>query len=141
MNYTMNDLLNGAGVMARSVFGRRNEDHLQFNHEEDGCWYIDFPGWPFDHHNLMMVAGADKLCDFLSSDDKYAHVDVIPANREEDHPGYAKLVQKEHSLTGGSTYQVTGLEGFERDIWLCPVTLFVLGRYPKYLYIRKSPTT
>ncbi len=141
MNYTMNDLLNGAGVMARSVFGRRNEYHLQFNHEEDGCWYIDFPGWPFDHHNLMMVAGADKLCDFLSSDDKYAHVDVIPANREEDHPGYAKLVQKEHSLTGGSTYQVTGLEGFERDIWLCPVTLFVLGRYPKYLYIRKSPTT
>ena len=140
MNYTMNDLLNGAGVMARSVFGRRNEYHLQFNHEEDGCWYIDFPGWPFDHHNLMMVAGADKLCDFLSSDDKYAHVDVIPANREEDHPGYAKLVQKEHSLTGGSTYQVTGLEGFERDIWLCPVTLFVLGRYPKYLYIRKSPT-
>lgn len=127
--------------MARSVFGRRNEYHLQFNHEEDGCWYIDFPGWPFDHHNLMMVAGADKLCDFLSSDDKYAHVDVIPANREEDHPGYAKLVQKEHSLTGGSTYQVTGLEGFERDIWLCPVTLFVLGRYPKYLYIRKSPTT
>ena len=141
MNYTMNDLLNGAGVMARSVFGRRNEYHLQFNHEEDGCWYVDFPGWPFDHHNLMMVAGADKLCDFLSSDDKYAHIDVIPANREEDHPGYAKLVQKEHSLTGGSTYQVTGLEGFERDIWLCPVTLFVLGRYPKYLYIRKSPTT
>ncbi len=141
MNYTMNDLLNGAGVMARSVFGRRNEYHLQFNHEEDGCWYVDFPGWPFDHHNLMMVAGADKLCDFLSSDDKYAHVDVIPANREDDHPGYAKLVQKEHSLTGGSTYQVTGLEGFERDIWLCPVTLFVLGRYPKYLYIRKSPTT
>ena len=127
MNYTMNDLLNGAGVMARSVFGRRNEYHLQFNHEEDGCWYIDFPGWPFDHHNLMMVAGADKLCDFLSSDDKYAHVDVIPASSEEDHPG--------------STYQVTGLEGFERDIWLCPVTLFVLGRYPKYLYIRKSPTT
>ena len=115
--------------------------HLKFNKEADGDWYIDFPGWPFDHHNLMMVAGADKLCDFLSSDDKYAHVDVIPANREEDHPGYAKLVQKEHSLTGGSTYQVTGLEGFERDIWLCPVTLFVLGRYPKYLYIRKSPTT
>ena len=141
MNYTMNDLLHGAGVMAHSVFGHRSEYQLQFNHEEDGCWYIDFPGWPFDHHNLMMVAGADKLCDFLSSDDKYAHVDVIPANREEDHPGYAKLVQKEHSLTGGSTYQVTGLEGFERDIWLCPVTLFVLGRYPKYLYIRKSPTT
>lgn len=134
----MNDLLRGAQVMATSVFGRRSEYKLQFNHEDDGKWYVDFPGWPFDHHNLMMVAGADKLCDFLSEDGKFAYIDVIPANREEDHPGYAKLVQQEHSLAGGSTYLVTGLEGFERDIWLCPVTLFVLGRYPKYLYIRKS---
>lgn len=138
MTYSISDLLHGAQVMANSVFGRRNEYSLQFNHEEDDCWYVDFPGWPFEHGNLMMVAGADKLCEFLSDDDKFAYIDVIPASSEEDHPGYAKLVQKEHSLTGGSTYQVTGLEGFDRDIWLCPVTLFVLGRYPKYLYIRKS---
>lgn len=137
----MNDLLHGAQVMASSVFGRRSEYKLQFNHEDDGRWYVDFPGWPFDHHNLMMVAGADKLCAFLSDDDKFARIDVIPANREESHPGYAKLVQQDHSLTGGSTYMVTGLEGFEREIWLCPVTLFVLGRYPKYLYIRKSQST
>lgn len=141
MNYSMNDLLHGAQVMASSVFGRRSEYKLQFNHEDDGRWYVDFPGWPFDHHNLMMVAGADKLCAFLSDDDKFARIDVIPANREENHPGYAKLVQQDHSLTGGSTYMVTGLEGFEREIWLCPVTLFVLGRYPKYLYIRKSQST
>ena len=137
----MNDLLHGAQVMASSVFGRRSEYKLQLNHEDDGRWYVDLPGWPFDHHNLMMVAGADKLCAFLSDDDKFAHIDVIPANREESHPGYAKLVQQDHSLTGGSTYMVTGLEGFEREIWLCPVTLFVLGRYPKYLYIRKSQST
>lgn len=138
MSYSISDLLHGAQVMASSVFGRRNEYSLQFNHEDDGCWYVDFPGWPFEHGNLQMVAGADKLCAFLSDDDKFAYVDVIPASDEEDHPGYAKLVQQEHSLTGGSTYHVTGLDGFDRDIWLCPVTLFVLGRYPKYLYIRKS---
>jgi len=34
---------------------------LSFNHEADGCWYVDLPNWPFAHHNLMMVAGADKL--------------------------------------------------------------------------------
>lgn len=138
MTYTMNDLLNGARVISKSVFGRKNEYSLQFNHEDDGCWYVDFPGWPFSHHNLMMVAGADKMCAYLSDDDKYAYVNVIPANEEEDHPGYAKLIQKEHSLTGGSTYEVTGLEGFNRDIWLCPVTLFVLGQYPKYLYVKKN---
>ena len=138
MSYNVNDLLKGAQVMSKSVFGRKSEYELQFNHESNGYWYVDFPNWPFSHHNLMMVAGADKLCAFLSDDDLHAWVNVIPANKEEDHPGYAKLIQQEHSLTGGSTYKVTGLEGFERDIWLCPVTLFVLGRYPKYLYVKKA---
>ncbi len=27
--------------------------------------------------------------------------------------------------------------GFTRDIWICPVTLCVLGRYPKYIYLKK----
>lgn len=137
MNYTLKDLTNGAAVMARSVFGQKKEYELQFNHEADGCWYVDFPNWPFDHHNLMMVAGADDLCAFLSDDDKHTYIKVIPSSKEENHPGYAKLIQKEYSLAGGSTYQVTGLEGFNQDIWLCPVTLFVLGKYPKYMYVKK----
>ena len=82
-----------------------------------------------------------KMCAFLSDDDKFTYVNVIPSNTDEDHPGYAKLIQGEHTLTGGSTYHVTGLDGFERDIWLCPVTLFVLGQYPKYLYVKKSTRT
>lgn len=138
MDYGMNDLLHGARVMANSVFGRRSEYHLQFNHEEDGKWYVNFPGWPFDHHNLMMVAGADKLCAYLSDDDEFAIVDVVPSKKQIDMPGYACLVRGEHSLVGGSTYTATGLSGFKRDIWLCPVTLFVLGQYPKYIYIKKG---
>ena len=138
MDYGMNDLLHGARVMANSIFGRHSEYHLQFNHEEDGKWYVNFPGWPFDHHNLMMVAGADKLCDYLSDDDEFAYVDVVPSKKQIDMPGYACLVRGEHSLVGGSTYTATGLPGFKRDIWLCPVTLFVLGQYPKYIYIKKG---
>lgn len=138
MNYSMRDLLTGAQVMSKSVFGQKKEYTIQFNHEEDGLWYVDFPNWPFDHHNLLMVAGADQMCAFLSDDDKNTWVNVIPTNKEEDHPGYAKLIQKDHSLMGGSTYEVTGLEGFNRDIWLCPVTLFVLGNYPKYIYVKKA---
>lgn len=138
MNYSISDLLTGAKTIANSVFGQKKEYHLQFNHESDGCWYVDFPDWPFDHHNLMMVSGADELCEFLSDDNKFTYVDVIPAEKSENHPGYAKLIQKEHSLTGGSTYSVTGLDGFDKDIWLCPVTLFVLGKYPKYIYVKKT---
>ena len=137
MNYTISDLMNGAKIMAHSVFGNKKEYNITFNKEQDGYWYVDFPGWPFDHHNLMMVAGADNLCEFLSDDKKTVTVSVIPESKEKNHPGYAKLIQIESSLTGGSTYEVTGIEGFNRNIWLCPVTLFVLGTYPKYLYIKK----
>ena len=139
MTYSFNDLLHGAQVMSQSVFGRRNEYNLQFNHEDDGCWYVDFPGWPFDHGNLMMVAGADDLCDYLSDDGKVARVTVVPSNKPLDLPDHACLIQGKHSLTGGSHFRVTRLPGFRMDeIWLCPVTLFVLGQYPKYLYIKKS---
>ena len=75
---------------------------------------------------------------FLSDDDITSNIKVIPAPDKEEHEGYAELVRTNHSLTGGATYQVKNLPGFERNIWLCPVTLFVLGKYPKYMYIKKA---
>lgn len=137
MQYTVRDLLHGAKAMSKSVFGKKDEYQIKFNHEVDGLWYVDFPNWPFDHHNLLMVAGADKMCAFLSDDDVTTEVLVRPSNKRLNLEGYAELIQKDHSLTGGSTYEVRILEGFNRDIWLCPVTLFVLGRYPKYMYVKK----
>jgi len=139
MQYTVRDLLHGARVMSRSIFGQKDEYTIKFNHEDDGLWYVDFPNWPFDHHNLLMVAGADKLCAFLSDDDVTSEIQVRPSSKRLQLEGYAELIQKDHSLTGGSTYEVRDLEGFHRDIWLCPVTLFVLGKYPKYMYIKKAP--
>ena len=134
----MKDLLNGASLIQRSVFGKKNEYQLKFNHEEDGCWYVDFPGWPFDHHNLMMVAGADDLCAFLSDDDRETRLNVIPAKKRETHDGYAELRRLDHSLTGGAHYEVKGIDGFTKNIWICPVTLFVLGNYPAYIYLKKT---
>ena len=137
MQYTISDLMNGAKAMSKSVFGKKHEYQIKFNHEADGLWYVDFPNWPFDHHNLLMVAGADKLCAFLSDNDVTTEVLVRPSKKKLELEGYAELVQKDHSLTGGSTYAVRNLEGFDRDIWLCPVTLFVLVHYPKYMYVKK----
>ena len=138
MTYSFNDLKNGAKAMAKSGFGKKEEYIIKFNHEEDGLWYVDFPNWPFDHHNLLMVAGADELCAFLSEDNVSSYISVIPASKKEEHEGYAELTRINSSLTGGATYEVKNLPGFNRDIWLCPVTLFVLGEYPKYMYIKKA---
>lgn len=136
MDYSIKDLASGASAMARSVFGKKKEYSLQFNREADGLWYIDYPNWPFSHHNLLMVAGADELCAFLSDDGHKTRVSVIPAKRREKRDGYFELEQLDSGLASGSTYRVNGLPGFSRDIWVCPVTLFVLGQYPKYIYVR-----
>ena len=104
---------------------------------EDKLWYIDMP-WEGDRYNLAMVAGSDKLLDRLSDEERENHVtlEVLPRDHKEDHPGYIECVQTAHALTKGSFYDVNGLEGFDRDIWICPVTLCVLGHYPKYIYIK-----
>ena len=137
MIYSVKDLLKGAQKMSKSVFGQKSEYELQFNHEEDGCWYVDFPDWPFDHHNLMMVCGADRMCAALSDDDKHAYISVIPSRKAGEHEGYHELERIDYTITGGAYYSVSGIPGVTQ-IWLCPVTLFVLGHYPKYLYVKKS---
>ena len=138
MDYSMKDLKNAASLIQKSVFGKKSESQLRFIHEDDDCWYVDFPGWPFDHHNLMMVAGADDLCAFLSDDNIETCVNVIPAKKRENHAGYAELERMDYSLTGGAHYEVHGIDGFTKNIWLCPVTLFVLGNYPAYIYLKKN---
>lgn len=138
MDYSMKDLKNAAALIQKSVFGKKSEYQLRFVHEADDCWYVDFPGWPFDHHNLMMVAGADDLCAVLSDDDIETCVNVVPSTKRQKLNGYAELKRLDSSLTGGAHYEVHGIEGFTKNIWLCPVTLFVLGNYPAYIYIKKT---
>lgn len=127
---------------------------LTFNKEADGDWYIDFPGYPFAHHNLMMVAGADQLCAFVAEKEGHptrAVVDVtinghLLNGREPD-------IRMERTKKGyGATYRnylpsglhpIVSLNGRDVEIdqaWLCPVTLLVLFQYPEKinLYIPEN---
>ena len=139
--YTIIDIFKGAPKLVKSVLNRKREYRIQFNKEKNGCWYVDFPHWPFSHDNLAMVSGADKMLDLLSDGVLFVKVSVIPAKKKGQHDGYIELEQTEHSLFGGSTYQVKYepfSQRFKRDtLWICPVTLFVLGRYPKFIYVKR----
>lgn len=127
---------------------RKNEYDLQFVYEpDDNLWYIDMP-WSGDRYNLAMVAGADRLLDRLSDNDRTkgnrkpnrVRALVRPSRKpmpELMSQGYFECVQQFAGLTRGATYRVYGLEGFTREIWICPVTLTVLGHYPKYIYIKQ----
>ena len=130
------------GQYVKGVYKARQEEQksfqLAFNREEDGGWYIDLPEWQGAHANLAMVAGADKLLDFVGCGDSRVEVEVIKSDelieQIEQGPEYFRCDRIDQSTFGGATYQVN-LEGFDSTMWLCPVTLFVLGEYPKYLYI------
>lgn len=123
--------------------------HLKFNKEADGDWYIDFPGYPFAHHNLMMVAGADMLCEYIAEKEGHpncAIVDVTTGDNLIDGK-IPDIVMTRVKKGYGATYYNTMPNGQPpfvthngRDLdisraWICPVTLLVLGRYPKQINI------
>ena len=127
-----------AGVYAKGIFGFRHREYdLQFVYD-DNVWYIDMP-WPGDRSNLSMVGGSNHLLTFLDTKkDNRVRVLVRPSKKQLTNlDGYFECEQLDSGLFAGATYQVNGLTGFTREIWICPVTLTVLGRYPKYIYIKK----
>lgn len=111
---------------------------LTFVQDPDGRWYIDMP-WDGNRANLEMVAGSDALLSFFDTDGLHkVTLHVVPSETPISVEGHYTLRQLDKSLTGGSHYDVTNIPGFRLNrVWVCPVTLCVLGRYPKYLYIRK----
>lgn len=129
-------------VYAKGICGfRRKVYDLQFLHvPEDNLWYIDMP-WPGDRYNLAMVAGSNHLLSYLDYKREYrVRVLVRPCKRQ--HPnlsadGYFECVKQYSGLFAGAAYQVNGLDGFNREIWICPITLTVLGHYPQYIYIKQ----
>lgn len=93
-------------------------------------WYCEVPGFPkelFEH--TLMVGGAAKLLNHYAKDNIRFSLTVKVSDMDN-----ATLSQTSSTLTGGAFYK--DLSGcVNEEIWLCPVTLFVLGKYPKNIQI------
>jgi hypothetical protein len=127
-----------AWVYAKGMCGFRHSVYdLKFVFD-DKMWYIDMP-WPGDRYNLAMVAGSNHLLTFLDTKkENRVRLLVRPSKkRRTDLDGYFECVKQHSGLFAGATYKVNGIEGFTREIWICPVTLTVLGHYPQYIYIKQ----
>jgi len=99
-------------------------------------WYCKVPGFPkalFEH--TMMVAGAANMLEYYAQGDDGVTVQIrIPRKKEYDCFCGFRLEQTSATLTGGAFYKDP--HGFcNEEFWLCPVTLFLLGKYPKKIYI------
>ena len=98
-----------------------------------GIWFVDIP-WKGDVWDLEMVGGAVHLLDKFDEANE-GRVTLQVSLRKCDNS--IVLSKTKSTLTGGAYYQVTSGFNFQRSIWVCPVTLCVLGKYPKYLYLKK----
>jgi len=138
-------------VLIKNVLIRKKKYKLHFIAENDPPikrWYYDFKHWGFDHANLEMVAGADALCEYYAMGKNELTINITASEKPIDHTTnlcdefIAEQLPKEWTswqdkLIWGRDYtHIDANDGHKVKMWICPVTLFVLGRYPKYLYIR-----
>ena len=103
-----------------------------------GDWYCDIKGWPEKYFpNSLMVGDASRLITLMSGGKDYVTFDVVPSKKEISEEGLVRLDLTSSSVTGGGYYkaEVGGVQ--LPRIWLCPVTLFVLGRYPKFICFKR----
>ena len=103
-----------------------------------GDWYCDIKGWPEKFFpNSLMVGDASMLIQLMSGGEDYVSFDVLPSKKEIEEEGLIKLTLYKSSITGGGYYSTHVGEMKLAHVWLCPVTLFVLGRYPQYIYFKR----
>ena len=95
------------GRLLRNAIIWRSKHDLSFYHEDDGIWYVDFPDWPFAHHNFAMVDGADKLCSYLADGKHTVRVEVIASKALLTLSGYGLLTKTYSNLFYGADYDAT----------------------------------
>lgn len=147
-------------VLIKNLIFRKQKYTLHFIAEYNPpikLWYYNFKHWGFDKHNLLMVSGADALCEYYSKGKDEATVQIIATNKTINDNNilqnydvfigekYNKNMKFIDKILYGRNYTNTReiLENLKiktqiRTMWICPVTLFVLGRYPKYIYIKRK---
>ena len=106
--------------------------NYKFYKEESGKWYVDLPTWLGDKEDLEMVMGADTMLDIMSEGE---NVKLLLISKDDDtYANYTlKRQEKEHD---GCWYEIHGMNITPFKLWLCSVTKFALGGYPKEIYIR-----
>lgn len=111
----------------------KNGTVLSFT-KDKGTWYIDLPKWPLSKTYLAMIAGADTCLDKLSKNTRHVEVKIFISSEKENHPDAVELRRIDYELLGGAHYETDFIDS---TVWLCPVTIYVMGIYPKYIYFER----
>lgn len=133
-------ILKWFGLLLKAIIFKKGKYILSFERIGDR-WYVVFPNWPLSHDNLEMVAGADDMLNLLSNGESIVKLEIV-INSKPSTVGYYALYKTYSSLTGGAHYIADKVGGWDtsaikKQLWLCPVTLTVLGHYPNRILFKK----
>ena len=108
---------------------------LRFYKENSKRWYADIPTWTGRKSSLRMVSGADTLLDMVANnrDEVYLHFS------KEYLPDAEVLYFKKKNWINGATYRLKKFKNknVKQKVWLCNVTLYVLGEFPSRIYFKE----
>jgi hypothetical protein len=120
--------------------------------KEIGLWYADLPEFLEQglgtKNNLLMVDGSDTFLDLLSSDGDRITLDISLVEFEGYQAKMKKVVMGKNQelldavghepVEYGAYYEVSELDGksFSHRLWLCPVTEYVFGEYPRGMWVK-----
>lgn len=112
---------------------------LRFYKDKKSRWYADIPSWNGRKSALRMVSGADDLLDLIAVGRKEVYLHFS----EEEIEGGDVLYFKKKTWGFGATYRLKSLKGVNQhmNVWLCNVTLHVLGKFPKRIYFKEVDYT
>lgn len=116
----------------------------RFYKEDDNRWYIDLPEWTGSKSELEMVAGADTMLDYFAADKKEVWM-YVSENEIKD--GYTlEFIRYATEINNGALYKFYNYQEHIHsvtlfEVWLCDVTKFVFGYFPKSIYMKKCYNT
>ena len=104
-------------------------------YKDEGGWFVDLPEWEGTKADLAMVSGADTMMDIISQGEN--DIKVLLSTEEFDGSNRLEFLRESPEVGEGSWYLMKSYKGIEYDLelWLCDVTIFVFGNFPKNIYV------
>lgn len=125
---------------------------IRFYKDPDTRWYADLPDYMKcggKKEDCEMVAGADRWLNVLSRGESEITLDISKEGGEHvlrlAHLGF-EASKEDFMEYGGATYRpgspIDDVDYSHTTLWLCSVTLFVMGEYPMAIYytVSSGPT-
>lgn len=108
---------------------------LKFYKESDSRWYVDLPEWTGSKAELEMVAGADSMLEYMSEGE--GQVWLVLSEQEFENADKLEFLRLATEIENGAFYKLDKYRGIEigLEMWLCDVTKFVFGDFPKMIFL------